>query len=569
MGCTRVFLLVCIPSGALHTLATPATFHVSDIPVPHFRLCSYIYLFPAYIHGPVPMLCFFLLRNAFIMNLVAMNLLLFNAFTNRWFNNGTKCVSASVRTIPVICSSLNETWQNWISISDEDKVLLCGESSLTPAEVETCLTSMLNRSEQATINPESTDLNLDRYIYYQQHLVLMTYIPPILLVLGTFGNVLSFIILTRRPMRRVSTYLYLAVLSVMDTLVLQVGLLRIWIGILTGVDAKDLATWVCKSVTVLLYTVSDYSVWLILAVTVERYIAVCHPLKAHSLCDTSKAAKVIFSIGIVILAINFHFFFTVDIKTVKDKTRSHNLESNSSAGVGRMSCEATDGFEPLLEYWQWVDAFIYSFLPFVVLVVLNSCIIHQVMKAKATRGQLAAGSLHGNNPRPVVANKGPLPSNSSSSGTSAQEGSTKMTLMLLTISFAFLITTLPGNVVLILTTYWNSRVNEMSPEEKSELMAKGQLLRTITQLLMFTNHSMNFYLYCAAGQKFRQQLCKLIRKRQSKRSYHVPVFRNDTKALHFRNGVVGNSSSSLEGVASYNQANRKSTRYEPIATVIQ
>ena len=62
------------------------------------------------------------------------------------------------------------------------------------------------------------------YRDYYLHKVLLLYVPPVLLIIGTIGNVLSFCVLMRRAMRRTSTYNYLAILALTDTLVLFVGL---------------------------------------------------------------------------------------------------------------------------------------------------------------------------------------------------------------------------------------------------------------------------------------------------------------------------------------------------------
>ncbi|GFO03757.1 FMRFamide receptor-like [Plakobranchus ocellatus] len=63
-----------------------------------------------------------------------------------------------------------------------------------------------------------------------------------------------------------------ASLAVIDTLVLYVGLLRIWLAELTGFDYQHSGDWICKLSVVLGYVASDLSVWLIIAVTVERYV---------------------------------------------------------------------------------------------------------------------------------------------------------------------------------------------------------------------------------------------------------------------------------------------------------
>lgn len=61
-------------------------------------------------------------------------------------------------------------------------------------------------------------------------------------------------------------------LAVIDTLVLYNGLLRIWIVELIGIDYQESGNWICKLTVSIGYVSSDLSVWLIIAVTVERYL---------------------------------------------------------------------------------------------------------------------------------------------------------------------------------------------------------------------------------------------------------------------------------------------------------
>lgn len=37
-----------------------------------------------------------------------------------------------------------------------------------------------------------------------------------------------------------------------------------------------------------------------------------------------------------------------------------------------------------------------------------------------------------------------------------------------------------------------------------------RLALAATDLLMYANHAVNFFLYCATGQKFRHQLCSVV-----------------------------------------------------------
>ena len=338
------------------------------------------------------------------------------------------------------------------------------------------------------------------YDEYRIHKILLLYLPPTIVILGTFGNVFSFIILRRKTMIKFSTYFYLAVLAVADTLVLYIGLLRLWIGELTGYDLKEQADWLCKLTNVLGYTVSDYSVWLIIAVTVERYIVVCHPLKANTLCNNQRAKKVIVILLVAMAALNIHFIWTASITTF------------TLDGEKIPRCTGAKEHKILVEdVWPWVDAFTYSFLPFLIIIVLNSLIIRQVIHARRSRSQLS-GSIYEQR-RP------------------SSEGSTKLTVMLLTISFSFVLTTLPMNMSLIASVL-------IDPNTDLQSLSKFKLVKTITELLMYVNHSMNFFLYCATGHKFRRQLIWMVC--YDKRTYHISWGSENSQSRMdlFRNSVA-------------------------------
>ena len=126
--------------------------------------------------------------------------------------------------------------------------------------------------ESIVLVMDQVDQAMMRFPEYRLSKGIEIYAPPVVLLLGTVGNLLSFVILMTKSMRTFSTYLYLAVLSLTDILVLYAGLLRAWVGDLSAYDVKNYSDWSCKFINVIGYTVSDYSVWLIIAVTIERYV---------------------------------------------------------------------------------------------------------------------------------------------------------------------------------------------------------------------------------------------------------------------------------------------------------
>lgn len=241
-----------------------------------------------------------------------------------------------------------------------------------------------------------------------------------------------------------------------------------------GYDIFTQSDWLCKLSNMFGYTVSDFSVWLIIAVTCERYVVVYYPLKATSICDTTRAKRVITVILLILLACNAHFLWTVKVVTY----------THDGDVVLRCSGAAQHAFV-IDHVWPWVDALFYSFLPFVIITVVNVLIVRRIFYVHRHRDDLLrTGS--------VTSQQRPPPQ--------ANEGSTRMTIMLLTISFAFLLTTLPRTVAGICAAFYNQYRRDLAR------VAAFEFAHTVTDLLMYVNHSMNFFLYCATGQKFRHQL---------------------------------------------------------------
>ncbi|ELT94867.1 hypothetical protein CAPTEDRAFT_205369 [Capitella teleta] len=316
---------------------------------------------------------------------------------------------------------------------------------------------------------------------YRLHKYLMTYAPPVLLLIGTMGNILSIVILTRQSLRKYATYMYLAVLAVADTLVLYLGLLRLWLGEITGSDIKDRSNISCKMINAIGYTCSDFSGWLIVVVTIERFFAVCRPLKAPSGGEhRQRAYKVVVSLFVVLFLMNSHFFWTVEVK-----------QTTLGTGEEVYHCAGGDQYKTLInDIWPWVDTVVYSFLPFVIILTLNVLIVLQVVKARRDRRSMQTPGSR-------------LPSHRHFVRTNPADSGGKITVMLMSISVTFLLTTLPVSIANIFVKY-------LSMDSDLSTMLNYQLVRTITVLLMFTNHCINFFLYCATGQKFRKQLLWLL-----------------------------------------------------------
>ena len=88
-------------------------------------------------------------------------------------------------------------------------------------------------------------------------------------------------------------------------------------------------------------------------------------------------------------------------------------------------------------------------------------------------------------------------------GSSTDASHHRIINMLLTVSFTWFFLTLPVSLL------------GFVPFLHDTLVA-----RSVCFLLMYTNHSINFYLYCLTGKKFRQELKEVFKCSAAKRGQH-------------------------------------------------
>jgi len=111
------------------------------------------------------------------------------------------------------------------------------------------------------------------------------YLSPLLLVVGSLGNVTSLVVLSRLSRKVLSTCLYLAVLCVADLLVLYTRCGNHWLMKVTGYDVN----WslmihydiVCKSLPFAFNFTYHLSKWLVVATAIEGVIATGFPQRSY------------------------------------------------------------------------------------------------------------------------------------------------------------------------------------------------------------------------------------------------------------------------------------------------
>ncbi|KAL8596483.1 hypothetical protein ACOMHN_044021 [Nucella lapillus] len=81
--------------------------------------------------------------------------------------------------------------------------------------------------------------------------------------------------------------------------------------------------------------------------------------------------------------------------------------------------------------------------------------------------------------------------------------STNINVMFLLVSFTFLLLMSPIVIVLLYGRhYWKPSTNAKK--------AQFRLLRVFVNNLMYSNHAVNFLLYCISGRRFREELDRFL-----------------------------------------------------------
>ncbi|KAH8383310.1 hypothetical protein KR009_007976 [Drosophila setifemur] len=117
----------------------------------------------------------------------------------------------------------------------------------------------------------------------------------LIFVAGVLGNLITCIVISRNNFMHTATNFYLFNLAVSDLILLLSGipqeLYNLWYP-----DMYPFTDAMCIMGSVLSEMAANATVLTITAFTVERYIAICHPFRQHTMSKLSRAIKFIFAI---------------------------------------------------------------------------------------------------------------------------------------------------------------------------------------------------------------------------------------------------------------------------------
>ena len=301
---------------------------------------------------------------------------------------------------------------------------------------------------------------------------------PILIFGGTIGNALSFAVMTRPNLRKYSTSLYTSALAVVDTLFLWV-IFPFFVFVATGYDILN-AVLNGKLFYFLYYFGCYGSVWLAVAMSVDRLIVVYFPLKALTLCTISRTRKIIAGI-LIALALGFaYLIWFVDGNNVFLFGVTPNFDDME---VGYFFYEVT----PL------IDLITYVLLPFFILATANSMLIYTLLKSnRLGMRKFKGGSAENETDAGSDGGRPPM-----------SKAEKQMTTVSVLICFLVIFCSLPNLAVSIVIFKF---MDDMRVEQKVWVY----LAANFVAILPFFNSCFNFVLYCLTARKFRAELKRMF-----------------------------------------------------------
>lgn len=156
------------------------------------------------------------------------------------------------------------------------------------------------------------DIDIPPAVYYSYpYRALGTIAATLVLTVGLTGNILVITVIMWSSKMWSPTNCYLVSLSFSDLLFLLHATVPYTYELYFIVKQWKFGDTACRIMTTMQYLSVDISVVSMAAFSIERWVAICHPMRAQTLCTVNRALKIIAGIWISCLAYNSVWFFIV------------------------------------------------------------------------------------------------------------------------------------------------------------------------------------------------------------------------------------------------------------------
>ncbi|XP_040205312.1 growth hormone secretagogue receptor type 1 [Rana temporaria] len=301
-----------------------------------------------------------------------------------------------------------------------------------------------------------------------------------LFIIGIFGNIMTMLVVYKYKDMRTTTNLYLSSMAFSDLLIfvcMPLDLYRLW-----QYRPWNFGSLLCKLFQFISESCTYSTILNITALSVERYFAICFPLKAKVVITKGRVRLVIFVLWAVSFVSAGPIFVLVG---VEHENGTNPFETNE--------CKATEYAvkSGLLTIMVWTSS-VFFFLPVFCLTVLYSLIGRKLWRRKRDTIGPCASHRDKNNRQTVK--------------------------MLAVVVFAFILCWLPFHVA----RYLFSKSFEAG---SLEIALISQYCNLVSFVLFYLSAAINPILYNIMSKKYRVAACRLFKLKKISRK--APYTTND------------------------------------------
>ena len=222
------------------------------------------------------------------------------------------------------------------------------------------ITVVTRRLEIAEMTTKDTFMDeVNTYTIFKIAAFINTYWYPILVPIGLVGNCFSFAVMIKPNNRKMSTCIYMAAISVNDNIMMYVCIHNF---IAVVLQTHIMNPGECKFVAFAALFALQNSTFLILAMTLDKYIAIKWPHKAATYSTPRRARIIAVSVYVCVFIYNIPHFFLSNIIGVQ--------------------CLAYGISSVFSRVYSWLSFVLNAIIPFTMLIHMNYVIVKTVRNSR-------------------------------------------------------------------------------------------------------------------------------------------------------------------------------------------
>ncbi|XP_059167246.1 sex peptide receptor-like [Physella acuta] len=333
---------------------------------------------------------------------------------------------------------------------------------------------------------ENVPYRLDTEFYAKYAVPLNGYISPVLVLLTVINNSLVCIVLLKPHMRSPTNAILVAMaLSDMFTGLFPVPVFLFLFGTERFYDwiPYDWCFMVKASIDYIPTIFHTASIWLTMALAIQRYIYVCHSFKARTWCTTE---------NVIYGTVAIYFFATLSQILRFFESSPVETRRNSMLNFNNTVSTCIFVYNPWVQrhlnlyysLYYWFRSIFINLLPCVSLVVMNALLIYAMRVAQRRRMQL-------------------LRQNKKSESRKLKE-SNCTTLMLVAVVGLFLLVEFPLGLFMVILIF---------QETFGTVLIRKDLIQVISlfsNFFILLSYPLNFFIYCGMSKQFRETFKRLF-----------------------------------------------------------